>query len=193
MSVVLMSNYPLDDLHGRRVVLSRESATSSCLVRLIMAQKNQKPVFTTGRLKSVEDVDGDVDAAMIIGDAAMNQPWEKRFRYRFDLGSEWFNTTGLPFVFALWVVRESYARQYPDRVKAALELLTRSRTVGYRNIDQVVQAGAQKLNLEIPYVQEYFKRLLCDLDDAKVEGLTCFFDALHRHGIFPEKVNVRFF
>lgn len=193
MSVVLMSNYSLDDLHGRRVVLSRESATSSCLVRLIMAQKKQIPVFTTGRLKGLEDVPPDADAAMIIGDAAMNQPWEKRFRYRFDLGSEWFNATGLPFVFALWVVRKSYARKHPDRVGAALDLLIESRAAGYRNIEQVVQAGAHKLNLGTDYVQEYFKRLLCDLDDAKVQGLSFFFDALHHHKIFPDKVAVRFF
>jgi len=73
MSVVLMSDYDLDELHGRNILLTRESATSVCLVKLIMAQRHLVPVYITGRLKTVEDVPGDVDAALVIGDAAMKR------------------------------------------------------------------------------------------------------------------------
>lgn len=193
MSVILMSNYPLNQLHGRQVMLSQESATSACLVRLMMAQTHQRPRFTTGRLKGIKDVPGDVDAAMIIGDAAMNQPWEERFRYRFDLGQEWFNSTGHPFVYALWVVQRSYARQHPATVAAAVDLLHQSRAVGYRHMDKVVQAGARKLGLDTAYVERYFNHLLCNLDVPKVKGLSRFFDALYGHGIFDDPVDICFF
>jgi len=193
MSVILMSNYTLDELHGRKIMLTQESATSACLVKLIMAQKHMVPVYSTGKLKCLEDVPEDVDAAMIIGDAAMTQPWESRFKYCFDLGMVWHDATGLPFVYALWVVQKKYAQQHPDAVSAALELFYQSRSMGYNHIKQVIRKGAQKLNLEEAYVERYFKGLICDLDALKIKGLTYFFDSLHRHGIFSEKVDVRFF
>ncbi|WP_232367083.1 menaquinone biosynthetic enzyme MqnA/MqnD family protein [Desulfocicer vacuolatum] len=193
MSVVLMSNYPLDDLHGRNIMLTRESATSVCLVKLIMAQKQMVPEYRTGKLKCIEDVPEDVDAAMIIGDAAMTQPWESRFKYRFDLGQVWHKATGLPFVYALWVVQKKYAQQHPHAVAAALDLFYQSRRMGYDHIRQVIKKGAQKLNLEESYVDRYFKGLICDLDAPKIKGLTYFFDSLYRHGIFSEKVDVQFF
>jgi len=193
MSVILMSNYALDELHGRKIMLTRESATSCCLVKLLMAQKKRVPVFSTGKLNCLEDIPGDVDAAMIIGDAAMTQPWESRFKYRFDLGRVWHRATGLPFVYALWVVQKKYAQAHPDAVRAALELFYQSRRVGYDHIKEVIRNGAQKLNLEQAYVERYFNGLICDLDAPKIKGLAYFFDALHRHGIFSEKVNLQFF
>ena len=193
MSVVLMSNHDLDELHGRNILLTRESATSVCLVKLIMAQRHLVPVYTIGRLKSLGDVPGDVDGALIIGDAAMTQPWESRFKYRFDLGRLWHGATGLPFVYALWVVDRTYAKNHPEAVGAALELFYRSRAMGYENIKQVIKNGARKLSLDEAYVERYFKGLICDLDGPKIKGLTHFFDSLYHHGIFPDKVDVQFF
>ena len=193
LSVVLMSNHGLDELHGKRLMLTRESATAACLVKLIMAQHRVVPEYTTGRLRSLEDLPQDVDAALIIGDAAMTQPWESRFKYRFDLGQVWYEATGLPFVYALWVVRENYAMDHPESVRAALDLFYQSRRMGYEHINEVIKKGAQKLSLKETYVQRYFKGLLCNLDTPKIKGLTHFFDSLYQHGIFTDKVNVRFF
>ncbi len=193
MSVVLMSNHGLDELHDKKIMLTRESATAACLVKLIMAQRRMVPEYTTGTLRSVGDLPHGVDAALIIGDAAMTQPWESRFKYRFDLGRVWHDATGLPFVYALWVVRKNYAMDHPESVRAALDLFYRSRSMGYANISDVIGKGARKLNLEEAYVQRYFKGLLCNLDAPKIKGLTHFFDSLYQHGIFADKVDVRFF
>ena len=193
MSVILMSDYELDELHGKNIFLTRESATSVCLVKLIMAQRHLVPVYTTGKLKSVDDVPANVEAALIIGDAAMTQPWESRFKHRFDLGRVWHGATGLPFVYALWVVQKTYAKNHPEAVGAALDLFYQSRAMGYENIRQVIKKGAQKLNLDEAYVERYFQGLICDLDAPKVKGLTLFFDSLYHYGIFPDKVAVQFF
>ena len=193
LSVILMSNYPIESLHEKKLLLTRDSATSSYLVKLIMAKKDVRPQYETCRLYSLSDVSEDADAAMIIGDAAMTQPWEDRFKYRFDLGEIWFNQTGLPFVFALWVVRKEFAENAHESVGKILELFYRSRTLGYDNIEKVISAGASKLNLDTAYVTKYFDLLKCDLDSIKIKALKKFFDLLYDHEILPEKVDVDFF
>ena len=52
--------------------------------------------------REAEDVDA--DAVLLIGDRAM-RACLPGFAYAFDLGQEWFDWTGLPFVYAVWAVR----------------------------------------------------------------------------------------
>lgn len=193
LSVILMSDYPIDELDGKTIVLTQDSATSSALVRLVALQKKICPKFITKRLRRVNDLPEEAHAAMVIGDAAMTQPWEERFRYRIDLGRLWNETTGLPFVFALWVVRRECAEARHDDVKEALDLFYRSRREGYGHIDQVIASGAGKLGLDKSYVRRYFELLQCDLDPLKVKALNFFFLSLYENFIFPEKVDIMFF
>lgn len=193
LSVILMTNYPIEELDGKNIVLTQDSATSSALVRLIAIQKGIKPNFITGKLRTVSDIPPDADAAMIIGDAAMSQPWEERFKYRIDLGNLWHKTTGFPFVFALWVVRKEAAISHCNEIKDALEIFYKSRQKGYNNIDKVIEAGAKKLGLDNGYVGRYFELLKCDLDKLKVKALEYFFLSLYENHLLPDKVDVQFF
>ncbi|MBF0573849.1 MAG: menaquinone biosynthesis protein [Desulfamplus sp.] len=203
LSVVLMTNYPIEELDGKTIILTQDSATSSALVRLIAIQKGIRPNFITGKLRTLQDIPDDiavsksgcnltVDAAMIIGDAAMTQPWEKKFRYRIDLGKLWYETTGLPFVFALWVVRKESAISRYNDVKDALELFYESRNQGYTHIDKVIESGAKRLGLDNSYVRRYFELLHCNLDESKIKGLEYFFLSLYENSLLPEKVDITF-
>ena len=193
LSVILMSNYQIYDLDGKTVVLTQDSATSSALVRLLAIQQGVCPNFITVPLRTIDDVPDNTDAAMIIGDAAMSQPWEEKFRYRIDLGKLWYETTGLPFVFALWVVRKEAAfKRYGD-VEDTLELFYQSRIEGYNHIDNVIAAGAQRLGLDRNYVGRYFQLLQCNLDELKVKALDYFLLSLYENSLLPERVNVSFF
>ncbi len=193
LSVILMTNYPIDELGSKTIILTQDSATSSALVRLIAIQKGINPNFITAKLRTLSDLPPDADAAMIIGDAAMSQPWEERFKYRIDLGNLWYDTTGLPFVFALWVVRRDSVVSHYSEVKDALELFYKSRQEGYKNIDKVIAAGAKRLGLSESYVGRYFELLKCDLDELKVKALDYFFTSLYQNQIVPDKIEIEFF
>jgi chorismate dehydratase len=193
LSVVLMSNHPLESLDGRHLVLTEDSATAANLVRLLLARSGASPVLGTRRLRTLEDVPEEADAALIIGDAALTQDWEKRFSLRMDLGELWHRMTGLPFVFALWVVRRSYALEHPGAVRAVLDLFRRSRDQGYENLDAVIRAGASKLSLPEARVREYYECLFCDLDERKIRALDLFFRSLNQEGIFRDPVALEFF
>ncbi|MFO7748611.1 MAG: menaquinone biosynthesis protein [Desulfobacteraceae bacterium] len=193
MSVVLVSRYPLEQLDQKQVVLTSESATSTALVQLVFAEQGIAPHFTTTRLHCLEDLPEGTDAALVIGDAALTQPWGRLFEYRVDLGELWQQLTGLPFVFALWVVRRSHAQKNPRAVQQTLELFYRSRQQGYANIEKVIDTGAKKLNLDNGLVRTYYDLLFCDLDGKKVQALELYFAMLYKNGLFADKVAVEFF
>lgn len=193
LSVILVSNYPVQRLDKKNVVLTSESATSAALVQLVFARQQIKPNFKTQLIHSIDDIPEGTDAALVIGDVALAVPWERRFACRFDLGELWHKLTGLPFVFALWVVRRSYAKKNPNSVRQVVDLFYRSREKGYENIQTVIETGAEKLNLSHSLIQKYYDHLYCDLDEEKVKAVKHFFSSLYNTRIFPEPVDFQIF
>ena len=190
LSVILMSNHAVEDLHGKKVVLTEDSATSALLVRLVFAELGISPVFSTGKMRTLADIPGHTDAVLVIGDAALTQPWDNRFEHRMDLGELWHRKTGLPFVFALWVVRRDYAAENPELVKEALRLFHLSKQQGYENIEAVIDKGVDRLSLDRSVIEKYYQVLYCDLDEKKIHAMELFFKRLYMHGLFKERVKV---
>ena len=193
LSVICASNYDLDDLNNKTVMFSQESASAASFLRMIFSQKKVYPDFKVGPVGDINEIPEGVDAVMVIGDAALTQPWKKRFEHCFDLGGIWHGMTRLPFVFAVWVVRESFARKYPGKVQDVLDLLLESKNMGYANIKEVIDAGQKKLNLGHTIIKEYYDLLICDLDPLKIKAMELFFKSLYDQKILDTKVRVRLF
>jgi chorismate dehydratase len=102
LSVKLYARKPWGAI--RSLALDQGSRTSATLARILLAERygvtpslQPLPLGQTTR-------DTDADAILLIGDRAMFPP-EETFVGTWDLGEEWFQWTGLPFVFAMWVAR----------------------------------------------------------------------------------------
>lgn len=193
LSVICVSNYQLDDLTGKTVMFSNESASGASFLKMIFSQRGISPRFRVGAVGDITAIPEDVDAVMVIGDHALIQPWEQRFSHRFDLGGIWYEMTGLPFVFAVWAVREAFARQNPELVSQALELLLESKKMGYAHMESIIAEGQQKLGLDHALVKQYYDLLSCDLEPLKIDAMEKFFDSLHGQRIIDGKVKIRFF
>jgi chorismate dehydratase len=115
-SVLVFSRRPLAELGGGRVALTGESRTSRGLLRILLAER-----YGLGGLRYGEDAAG-ADAWLLIGDAALGRRAEVHdAAHVADLGEQWYAWTGLPFVYARWMVR----RDLPARRAAALETALR--------------------------------------------------------------------
>ena len=193
MSVILASNYAIENLDGKNVLFSRESASAASFLKMIFNQKNVAPAFKVGDVSDFQTVSQSEDAVLVIGDAALKYPWHKGFQHCFDLGQLWYDMTQHPFVFAVWVTRRSFAARHPDRVKKIHDLLLASKADGYHHIDKVVEAGKNKLNLDEAIIKTYFDRLYCDFDERKIEAMKLFFDSLLDQGMLAERPDVQFF
>lgn len=92
----------------RTVGLDQSSATSVALLRLLLANVHAADVAPDVRFETIEPTrrpdDLPHDLVLLIGDPGLAA--DEGAREPWDLGQKWVQWTGLPFVFALWVVRE---------------------------------------------------------------------------------------
>lgn len=193
LSVLCASNYALDDLDQKTVMFSQESASAASFLKMIFSQRQVYPDFKVGPVGDINLIPSGVDAVMVIGDTALTQPWQERYVHCFDLGGIWYEMTGLPFVFAVWVVREAFAKRYPEQVGQVLDLLHASKKQGYAHIEDVIFAGTQKLKLSHSLIKRYYDLLICDLDPLKIKAMKIFFESLYEQDILDTPAKVRFF
>src|SRR5262249_8059825 len=102
LSVTLFSRVAWPDI--RRVALDDGSRTSAALAQVLLRNRHgaRPEVVPLPLDRSAEDADA--DAVLLIGDRAM-RACLPGFDHAFDLGQEWHDWTGLPFVYAVWAVR----------------------------------------------------------------------------------------
>lgn len=98
-SVLLVSRVPLRRI--TTLAAHAASRTSVVLARMLLAEVWGTTPRVTERRTPLDAFEDDCDAAVVIGDPAL----ELRGRTGFievDLGAAWVEWTGLPFVFAVW-------------------------------------------------------------------------------------------
>ncbi|PKB82370.1 MAG: hypothetical protein BZY88_04670 [SAR202 cluster bacterium Io17-Chloro-G9] len=104
-SMFLHSRVPIADLEGARIGIPIGSDTSAGLLRALLAFKHQvRPqAYVTQENVTPEDTN---DALLLEGDQGLRRRRGVRgYPYKYDLAEEWNEWTGLPFVFARWMVR----------------------------------------------------------------------------------------
>ncbi len=171
LSVICASHYPLEELDGKKILLSQESATGANLLKFILARKQVRPQYMTADLNTISRDSQQADAVMVIGDKALTLPWKDHFTHVIDLGQEWFDMTGLPFVFAVWAVNKRFAAAHAQEVSKIAQLLCQSRQQGYGAMDEIIAQGSKKLGLPGDLIRQYYHLLYCDMDDGKIQAI----------------------
>jgi chorismate dehydratase len=114
-SSLLYSTRPITDLAGAYIGVTDEAATAQQLLQVLLRLKYQAQPVTYGPLQAAHD------AFLLIGDQALRQRrGAPGFPYLYDLGAEWHAWTGLPFVFARWMVRKEVAAKDKTLLEEAL-------------------------------------------------------------------------
>ena len=119
------------------------------------------------------------DAALMIGDAAMRAPRQGLFV--LDLAEEWHSWTGLPFVFALWLVRKD-APELPVPGGVA-PFFHKSLEIGMAQLPAIVEEARRTIGWTKIELQEYLtENISYTLGEAERESLALFFEKAVRHG-----------
>ncbi|NNL66974.1 MAG: menaquinone biosynthesis protein, partial [Myxococcales bacterium] len=167
-SVLLLSRVPISALSGRRVSLTGESRTSRALLRILLAD--------AFGLRDVRYQDGrGGDARLVIGDRALALAASGEWPHVLDLGAEWTRATGLPFVYARWVVRRDLCEQRARDLAAALDHSLST------PVD--VAAAPRPPGLGVPGARAYLERFVHHLGPAESAGLLRFQRELERHDL----------
>ncbi len=131
-SVFVFSRCPLQELGGAVIGITPETSTSVELLRVLLALKYE---VVPRAWVLPEDP---CDAVLLIGDAAIRQlTAESPFPCVTDLGVEWAEWTGLPFVFARWGLRKSL----PEGARRDLAIrLDRALDEGLASLPEIARA-----------------------------------------------------
>ena len=112
-SVFLYSRLPVEQLGGRKVLLTSQSETSVCLVKIILEEFfHLRPEYCAGEIFDGDNIAH--TAILAIGDEALRLVGDQRFPHCLDLGEIWKQHTGLPFVFSLCAVRQEFCDREPE-------------------------------------------------------------------------------
>ncbi len=192
MSVLLVSRCPLEDLHGKPVFFTEESATAAALSRYFFAIRNVSPHIETGKITDSARLAEKADAVLVIGDAALTQNWPAHFNHVYDLGDMWKTMTGLPFVFAVWAVRRDFAARHPETLDRIKSLFRDSKKLGESHKDDIVMNASLKTGLTQDLCRTYFDHLFCDLGPLFHKGLETYFQGLYEQKIISSKVRIEY-
>ena len=121
-SVFLFSHLPVDKLNGKRIAVTTHTATSIQLLRVLFAD-----LWNVSGHEFVR-TDESHDAALWIGDPALERRSSGQYPYRYDLGRSWKGLTGLPFVFAEWVIRADVPRERANQLERLISQATQAGT-----------------------------------------------------------------
>lgn len=195
-SVMLFSTKPVAELHGERVLVSRSSMTSVHLLELLFEHRwRATPTFVPGDAEAdaiAASAGTDVAARLVIGDAALMLQSDghpvaaghgQAYPYVYDLGHEWKEWTGLPFVFAVWVAQRTTSVAEALGVHSAL---IASRDWGMAHLDELAAQAARATGVSQTECRRYFDGLDWRLNLRDLEGLTEFLRRLELAGRVPK-------
>jgi chorismate dehydratase len=182
LSVTLFSRVPWREI--RSVAMDEGSRTSVALTRILLEKRyGIRPRIEQLPLGIAAD-DMTTDGVLLIGDRAM-KACLPGFAHAYDLGQEWFDWTGLPFVYAVWAVRQDIDLRGVDRA------LRQCRDHGLAHVGKIAEREARGLGLDPGFCRRYLSNILCfDLGAREIAGLRKFHELCRDLGLAPEGVDL---
>ena len=129
-------------------------------------------------------------ARLLIGDQAVRfrQTYAGEFQF-WDLGEQWKQLTGLPFVYALWLIRPEVAdaKQIANRLRALRdENLAKLDELIAQVVAGVGGPGHPKLDQQFLF-RYYRENLLFSFKEKEKEGLRTFAKLCAKHGLLEKR------
>lgn len=160
-SVKLFLNKPVKQL--RRVAVDRRSRTSVLLLRVILELRHKITPQYVEIDPEKEFNANDFDGVLIIGDQALRFD---KISEAMDLGAEWNEWTGLPFVFACWQVTRGFSDS------AVIGLLEEAAANGKSKIEHIASLVP---GFEPVFIREYLaKALSFEFGEDQEQGIQLF-------------------
>ena len=160
-SVFIFSDVPVNEIRTLR--LDSHSRTSNNLGKVLLKFFwKQKVEFTT-------DVNAKTDAIVLIGDRTFGK--KNDFPFAYDMGEEWKNFTGLPFMYAAWVANKEISQAFKNEFNAALKF-------GLDHRQEVLKSLPQTENFDL---EDYlYHKLQFEVTDDRRKALKLFLEYIEQ-------------
>jgi len=192
-SVFLFSRVPIEELDGCPIGLSAESDTSVNLLKVLLVKKygfsNSFERTTLPLSEALTQYPG----LLLIGDKALKGAAAAGALHCYDLGQLWYEFTGLPFVFALWIVRMDAARAKRAQLSALCRDLIAAKKLAYASYPEIAANCPEREWLGVEELVDYWRTISYELTPAHLDGARCFFRHAFEMGLIPSLPELRFF
>ena len=191
LTVRLCSKKPFEDI--KEVHCDVDSHTSIALMQIILQKKfgvSPKVIACDVRALGSNQEDWPVTVLMI-GDKVVTNTTGDAFEYALDLGHEWHEQTGLPFVFATWFGASDVDCEIVQKARMVLD---RQRRCNTNRIEQVVSTHAPIRGWDVDTAHRYLtEHIQYTFTDVHQEALELFYALAHSVGVIKEVRPLRFF
>jgi len=193
LTVRLYSKTPISAI--RQVHCDTDSHTSVALLRVLLRESHHiEPPFidydAREHVANHQLLDWP-ETMLLIGDKVVtDSPPAVRYPHQLDLGAAWKESTGLPFVFAMWMAR---ADADPALIRAAAMVLDHQRRHNLERLDAMIHREAVPRGWPADLASDYLKdRIVYEWSDEARAGLELFFRKATQHGLLREARPLQF-
>jgi chorismate dehydratase len=185
MSVLLLSNRPLETLPDGPIAMTEASDTSVVLLEILVRQflRRENPLVRSPL--PVAEALRRFPACLAIGDAAIRASIDGVAPFVTDMAAWWRGETGKPFVFALWIVSRAAVESNGPALSAFIRTLLSAKAMARRSIEREADAPIGPDWIPPDYRQEYWDNLTYDLGASEREGLSLFYALAAKAGRIP--------
>ncbi len=177
-SVFVLSDDPLERLHT--IELDPASLTSVNLLSCLLAGCGLSGIELKSPERHPEEALPAGTGRLFIGDQALRARRRGAAAHYWDLGKAWRDLTGLPFVFALWLVRPEW--------KEPAGVAERLRAVKAANMKRLPELARTQDLLAPSLCETYWRdRLRFEFADREKEGLRVFEKRCAELGLLEKK------
>lgn len=186
LSVAIFTTTPMARV--KRLALDTSSRTSVALTHVLCAKLWQVAPAMVAAPPDLDQMLAVADAALIIGDPALDVAPLPAGVEKIDLGEAWQTLTGLPFVYAAWAGRPGALT--PEHVAA----LAAARDRGLEAVDQLAAEAAHGDGTRAAVLASYLRHnLRYAFGPREQAGLARFFALAAEVGHTPRALPLRFY
>lgn len=193
-SVLFFSSRPLTELAGEPIAVTGESATSVHLLQILLREHYGFDSLNLVRpVCPVEEIIASGGAGLLIGDRALKAAKSGLAPFVYDLGELWYSFSGLPFVFALWVVRRDIVASKEGEVARLQKRLQSSLARAMADLPTLAGQVADTSCLNPKELLAYWQAMSFGLTDAHQQGLELFFQLAVKYQFLKSLPELEFF
>lgn len=180
-SILLVTKKPIEEIKDDRIILTAKSATSHCLLKIILKESyDASPNYYVRHIVSQNPVPSDASGSLFIGDDAL---WLYHHRredlHYYDLGAEWHKLTGLGMVYSLWAANRTFSKERPEQLQLVYERLVGGMAEGIANKYATIQSVHGEKDFTFEQLEEYLQVIHWDLKEEHLKGLELFYKKAH--------------
>lgn len=182
-SIILVSRKPIEDITDDKIILTAKSATSHCLLKIILRSAyGAIPNYYIRHVTPENPIPDDAAASLLIGDDAL---WlyhhQQPELYYYDLGAEWKKLTGKKMVYALWVANKNFASEQPEMLQLVYDRIRHAFTQGLQHKKAAIESVIKDKPFTYAQLDEYLGPTIhWNLTDDYIDGLKTFYELAHK-------------